>query len=88
MPDWLLPIRFRAAFMDLSDDQLVQALLIRYDPGTGIGWHRDRPIFEHVVGLSLGTSASLRFRLRNGAGFQRHRVPLPRRSIYGLTGAA
>ncbi|MET0362448.1 MAG: alpha-ketoglutarate-dependent dioxygenase AlkB [Sphingobium sp.] len=89
MPDWLLPIRTRAAaFMDLPDDQLVQALLIRYDPGAGIGWHRDRPIFEHVVGISLGTPATLRLRLREEGGFQRHGVTLPRRSIYGLTGEA
>src|SRR5215472_16878515 len=43
IPDWLLPLRVKAAqFAGLSSDQLVQALLIRYDPSAGIGWHRDR----------------------------------------------
>jgi alkylated DNA repair protein (DNA oxidative demethylase) len=38
IPDWLLPLRAKAArFADLDPDELVQALLIRYDPGTGIG---------------------------------------------------
>src|SRR4051812_25204929 len=50
MPDWLVPVRDRAAgFAGLAADDLVQALLIRYDPGAGIGWHRDRPVFDHVV---------------------------------------
>jgi alkylated DNA repair dioxygenase AlkB len=34
--------------------------VIRYDPGAGIGWHRDRPVFEHVIGVSLGAPASRR----------------------------
>ena len=28
----------------MPPDDLVQALLIRYDAGAGIGWHKDRPI--------------------------------------------
>jgi alkylated DNA repair dioxygenase AlkB len=55
IPEWRLPLRQMAAqFAHLSPDELVQALLIRYDPGAGIGWHRDRPVFEHVIGISLG----------------------------------
>src|SRR5438270_175772 len=63
IPDWLLPLRATAArFAGLQPDELVQALLIRYDPGAGIGWHRDRPVFEHVLGISLGAEAVMRFR--------------------------
>jgi alkylated DNA repair protein (DNA oxidative demethylase) len=41
VPDWLAPLRARAArFSRLEPDELVQALMIRYDPGSGIGWHR------------------------------------------------
>jgi alkylated DNA repair dioxygenase AlkB len=40
----------------LRPDELVQALLIRYDPGAGIGWYRDRSVFGHVIGISLGGS--------------------------------
>jgi hypothetical protein len=48
IPDWLLPLRQTAARLTgLPVDDLVQALLIRYDPGAGIGWHRDRPVFGH-----------------------------------------
>ncbi|MDT7532434.1 alpha-ketoglutarate-dependent dioxygenase AlkB [Sphingobium sp. SA2] len=89
MPDWLLPIRDRAAaFAGLDPASLAQALLIRYDPGPGIGWHRDRPVFHHVVGISLGVSAPLRFRRRKAGGFDRVTVPLAPRSIYHLHGEA
>lgn len=94
IPDVLLPIRARAAaFAGLDAEALVQALLIRYDPGAGIGWHRDRPMFEHVVGLSLGAAATMRFRLRDGerdgrATYRREAQPLSPRSIYHLAGEA
>jgi DNA oxidative demethylase len=89
IPDWLLPLRASAArFADLEPAELAQALLLRYDPGSGIGWHRDRPVFEHVVGISLGAAAALRFRRRRQGGFDRASVPLLPRSIYHLTGAA
>lgn len=87
MPDWLTPVRVRAAaFAGLAEDDLVQALLIRYDPGAGIGWHRDRPVFEHVVGISLGAPATLRLRKRDGKRFARASAPLAPRSVYHLSG--
>jgi alkylated DNA repair dioxygenase AlkB len=89
IPDWLLPLCAKAArFACLRPDELVQALLIRYDPGVGIGWHRDRPVFEHVVGTSLGAPATMRFRRRRRGGFERASVHLAPRSIYHLTGEA
>ena len=87
MPDWLLVLRERAArFARLEADLLVQALLIRYDPGAGIGWHRDRPVFEHVVGISLGSAALMRLRRRIDGGFHRLTLSLAPRSVYHLTG--
>lgn len=87
IPDWLLPIRKSAAtFAGLAPDDLVQVLLTRYDPGAGIGWHRDRPVFEHVVGVSLSVAATMRFRRRKPGGFDRANVPLPPRSAYHLSG--
>ncbi len=76
----------RPPFAGLAPDDLVQALLTRYDPGAGIGWHRDRPVFEHVVGISLGAPATMRFRRRRPDGFDRAKVLLPPRSIYHLAG--
>lgn len=88
-PEWLLPIRDRAAaFAGLPPEELLQALLIRYDPGAGIGWYRDRPMFEHVIGISLGHSAAMRFRRRRPCGFERARADLAPRSIYHLSAEA
>jgi DNA oxidative demethylase len=89
IPDCLLPLRAKAArFACLQPGEFVQALLIRYDPGAGIGWHRDRPVFDHVVGISLGAPATMRFRRRRPGGFDRASVHLAPRSIYHLTGEA
>jgi len=87
IPGWLEPLRRRAAdFAGLPSDDLVQALVIRYDPGAGIGWHRDRPQFDQVVGISLGAPVTLAFRQRTVAGFRRVKLPLAPRSAYHLAG--
>ena len=87
LPGWLLPLREKAAaFAKMAPEDFVQALLIRYDPGAGIGWHRDRPLFEHVVGVSLGNAAVLRLRRRVERGFERASAELAPRSIYHLSG--
>jgi alkylated DNA repair protein (DNA oxidative demethylase) len=89
IPDWLLPLRQRAAvFAGLEPQELVQLLLTRYDPGAGIGWHRDRPVFEHVIGISLGNPATLRLRRRRTGGFDRFTADLAPRSVYRLSGEA
>jgi alkylated DNA repair dioxygenase AlkB len=87
IPDFLLPLRAQlAGFAGLPPDDFVQALVVRYDPGAGIGWHRDRPVFEHVVAVSLGAPATLRLRRRRAGGFDRAALPLPPRSAYRLGG--
>lgn len=87
IPDWLHPLKTGAEqFAKLSPGEIVQALIIRYDPGAGIGWHKDRPVFEHVIGISLGAPASLRLRQRTGCKFERTSALLTPRGIYHLAG--
>ena len=87
IPGWLQPLRERAAeFAGLAPELLIHALLIRYDPGAGIGWHKDRPVFEEVIGVSLGAATTMAFRKREGSRFARVKLPLPPRSAYLLTG--
>jgi alkylated DNA repair dioxygenase AlkB len=89
IPKWLEPLRKRAAaFAGVAPEEFVHALLVRYDPGAGIGWHRDRPVFETVVGVSLGSPAVLRFRRRRDGGFDRASVEVEPRSAYLLSGPA
>jgi alkylated DNA repair protein (DNA oxidative demethylase) len=90
IPDWLLPLRdAAAAFAGLDPAAFVQALVVRYDPGAGIGWHRDRPVFDKVIGVSLETPAVLRLRRRRvSGGFDRASLTLEPRSVYALDGTA
>ena len=54
LPDWLVDLRARLApLVGRVPEDFVQGLVIRYDPGAGIGWHRDRPQYGEVIGLSL-----------------------------------
>ena len=87
IPDFLLPLRSRAAGLaDLAPAALEQALVVRYDVGAGIGWHRDRPVFDRVVGVSLLAPCVLRFRRRDGRGFRRFAFDAQPRSAYLLSG--
>lgn len=87
IPQWLQPLRAKAAaFAGFAPEDFAHALLARYDPGAGIGWHRDRPQFEQVVGISLGAPATMRFRQRTAGGFRRTTVDLEPRSAYLLSG--
>ena len=89
IPDCLTGALTKAAgFAGLERDDFVQALVARYDPGAGIGWHRDRDVFENVVGISLLTPATLRFRQRRGSSFSRANLELAPGSAYLLSGEA
>jgi alkylated DNA repair dioxygenase AlkB len=89
MPPELKPVRARAAaFADLAPDELQQCLLNEYLPGAPIGWHRDRPMFEKVLGISLLAPCVFRLRRRVGDGFERQAIELAPRSIYRITGEA
>ena len=87
IPEWLSPLRRTAAdFAGLQPHDFVHVLLARYDAGAGIGWHRDRDVFDQVVGFSLATPAILRFRRRKPGGFDRASLDVAPRSAYLLSG--
>jgi alkylated DNA repair dioxygenase AlkB len=87
MPDFLLPLRERAAaFAGLKPADLQQVLLTEYEPGAPIGWHKDRSVFGDVVGISLLSACTFRFRRKAGAGWERRSLDLAPRSAYLLHG--
>ena len=89
IPDFLLPARAAAAaFAGLEAEAIHHAMVTEYAPGAGIGWHRDRPEFDRVIGLSFASAAVMRFRRRRDAGWERAALPLAPRSAYLLDGAA
>jgi len=90
IPAWLTPLKDRAAaFAGLDSAELAQALITEYHPGAPIGWHRDRPVYGRIVGVSLGSACVFRFRrARPAGGWDRFAQPLRPRSAYSLDGDA
>ncbi|MEA2482315.1 MAG: hypothetical protein QOC55_262 [Thermoleophilaceae bacterium] len=89
IPEWLLPVRARAAELaGLDPEELVEILVQRYPPGSTIGWHRDAPAFDTVIGVSLAGSSRLRFQRGKGEARRVWEVLLEPRSGYVLAGEA
>jgi len=90
IPSFLEPLRQRvASWAGRSSASFSHALIAEYAEGTRLGWHRDVPQFELVVGVSLQGPCRMRFRRFP----PRHRersiaVELAPRSIYRLDGEA
>jgi alkylated DNA repair dioxygenase AlkB len=92
LPAWLAALRARAgAWAGIAPERFTQALIAEYAPGTPLGWHRDVPDFEDVVGISLLDEAVLRFRPyphETGSRADVRKLVVPPRSIYLLRGAS
>jgi alkylated DNA repair dioxygenase AlkB len=89
IPDFLLPLRDKAAhFAGLPAESLEQVLVTEYQPGAAIGWHKDKAVFEQVVGVSLGSACIMRFRRPREGGWERRNVTLEPGSAYLISGAA
>jgi alkylated DNA repair dioxygenase AlkB len=87
MPEFLLPVRDRAArFAGVEPSALEHALLIEYAPGARIGWHKDRPIFADVIGISLQSPCTFRLRRKRGSSWERRTITVEPRSAYLLRG--
>jgi alkylated DNA repair dioxygenase AlkB len=92
LPPALEPLRARVAqWLGVPEEVFTQVLVAEYRPGTALGWHRDVPDFEDVVGVSLGGEGIMRFRPYPPARPTRSdmiKLTLEPRSIYLLRGPA
>jgi len=89
IPQFLLPVREKAArFAGLDAHTLEHVLVTEYSPGAAIGWHKDKAIFNEVIGVSLLSACTFRFRKEAGTGWQRASLRLRPRSAYLLHGSA
>ncbi len=75
-----------AAFADMDPSCLQHVLLTRYPPGAAIGWHKDRFVFGQVVGISLLSACTFRFRRQDGKKWERSSLTAEPRSAYLLDG--
>lgn len=89
LPPFLIALQQRiAGAFGIARQAFVHALVTEYRPGAPIGWHRDKPAYGVVFGLSLLGRGTMRFRpldARTGAG---HGIALELqpRSLYLMQG--
>lgn len=94
LPEVLHPLRARAAaWLGVAPEALAHVLIAEYKPGTPLGWHRDVPDFEEIVGVSLLGDAVMQFRPYRADGAYASQAPalqvlVEPRSIYLLRGPA
>lgn len=105
IPEFLLPLRnTAAAFAGLAPEAIEHALVTEYMPGAPIGWHRDRPVFGDIIGVSFLSPCRFRFRrplpnlpphtaegsvgVVRGQAWERTAVTLAPRSAYLMRGPA
>ena len=93
IPEFLMPLRDKVAqWVNVPAETFGHALVSEYSPGTPLGWHRDVPDFELIVGISLGGRARMRLRPYRPGEKQRRQdviaLELEPRSAYVIRGTA
>ncbi len=87
MPGFLRELRVPvAAFAGVSPEALPHVLVTEYEAGAAIGWHRDKGVFEIIVGVSLLAPCTFRLRRARASGWDRVNVTAEPRSAYILAG--
>jgi alkylated DNA repair dioxygenase AlkB len=87
IPPWVVPLAAEIEALDtLPAGSVRQVLCTEYDVGVGIGWHRDKPQFDKIFGLSLGAACKFRFRRKSGDKWERFTIEPQPRSLYGMSG--
>jgi alkylated DNA repair dioxygenase AlkB len=89
MPGFLNNLLARVAeFAGCEAAAFRQVGVNEYRPGAAIGWHKDKPQFGIVVGVSLLSPARMRFRRARGRQWERISRDVEPRSVYILSGEA
>jgi len=84
LPPFLRPLQRKVAkWLDVPVARVVEALVTEYQPGTPIGWHRDREMFDAIIGVSLAGWCTLQLRpIRDKTKGATLSLPLEPRSAY------
>jgi alkylated DNA repair dioxygenase AlkB len=88
IPAWLNDIVAKVETFGAPATRIRQVLCTEYNFGVGIGWHRDKPHFERIFGLSLGSACKFRFRKSAGKSWDRFTFDAEPRSLYMMSGAS
>lgn len=88
IPAWLDDIVAKVETFGSPATKIRQVLCTEYDVGVGIGWHRDKPHFDRIFGLSLGSACKFRFRKPAGKSWDRFTLDAEPRALYMMSGAS
>jgi alkylated DNA repair dioxygenase AlkB len=92
IPPFLHPLReCIAEWLEVPASRFTHALIAEYATGTQLGWHRDVPEFEIIVGISLGAACRMRLRRyppTKGRSLETLSLNLEPRSVYVMRGEA
>ncbi|MCP5402603.1 MAG: alpha-ketoglutarate-dependent dioxygenase AlkB [Novosphingobium sp.] len=89
-----MPQGFRSVAQKAADlagvrpEDLAECLLNRYEAGAIIQPHFDKPVWDHVIGISLGAPTTMQFSRQGEASALEVAIALPPRSMYLLAGDA
>lgn len=89
VPPFLVALQQRvAAAFGISRSAFAHTLVTEYRPGAPIGWHRDKPTYGVVFGVSLKGRGTMRFRPLDASAERREVVvlELEPRSLYVMQG--
>jgi alkylated DNA repair dioxygenase AlkB len=92
IPQFLQSLRERLAlWVDVPAERFTHAVIAEYTTGTQLGWHRDVPQFEIIIGVSLAAACRMRLRRyppRKGRTGETLAIELAPRSAYVIRGEA
>lgn len=89
IPEGFRPICEKAArFANVEPEDFAECLLNRYEPGAIIQPHSDKPVWEHIIGISLGSAETMTFSKPSDAAQADIDIVLEPRSMFLLSGEA
>lgn len=74
-----------AQYIEIAPEEFKELLVIEYPVGAVMNWHRDAPPFDKVIGISLLSDCTFRFRPYNKLQQNRKSIislPVKRKSLY------
>jgi len=86
-PCELKPIILKGAqALKVHLDEIIHVLFTHYPIGAPIGWHRDAPMYESILGISLGSDCTIKLRPYDSRVSPIRKIDLPARSAYIFSG--